>query len=140
MSAGKRLIIPPASVIVADVDKLKATNDARGHAAGDELLRHAASVLQSTFRAADVLARIGGDEFAILLPYTDAVTVEQIVSRVRERLTEHNLQYPDLRVQLSLGAATAEQSNLTRAFTVADQCMYADKSARQANANHSPAA
>jgi diguanylate cyclase (GGDEF)-like protein len=129
----------PVSVIVADVDKLKITNDTLGHAAGDELLRQAVSVLRSVFRAGDVLARIGGDEFAVLLPNTDAVTAEQLLSRVRAKLVEHNTQHPDLPVQVSLGAATAAKDALVEAFTLADQRMYADKAARKASANDSPA-
>jgi diguanylate cyclase (GGDEF)-like protein/PAS domain S-box-containing protein len=121
----------PVSVIVADVDNMKITNDTQGHAAGDELLRRATSVLQSTFRAADVLARIGGDEFAILLPSTDSVTAEQLLSRVRAKLVAHNAQHPDLPVQLSLGAATAEQNKLVDAFKIADGRMYEDKHARK---------
>ncbi|MDD5369776.1 MAG: diguanylate cyclase, partial [Anaerolineaceae bacterium] len=57
----------PVSVLMADVDGLKETNDTHGHQAGDELLRQTAEVLKSAFRAQDVVARIGGDEFGILL-------------------------------------------------------------------------
>jgi len=127
----------PISVIVADVDKLKVVNDTRGHAAGDEVLRQATNVLRGVFRAGDVLARVGGDEFAILLPSTDPATADQIVSRVREQLSEHNIQLADMPVQMSLGAATADKSNLRGVFTVADQHMYADKSAHQSSAIHS---
>ena len=126
----------PVSVIVADVDKLKVANDTHGHAVGDELLRRTASVLQSAFRAADVCARIGGDEFAVLLPHTDAVTAEHLLSRVRAKLVEHNTQHPDLPVQVSFGAATAQQSQLLEALALGN--MYADKSARQSSVNHSP--
>jgi diguanylate cyclase (GGDEF)-like protein len=117
----------PVSIIVADVDDLKAVNDTQGHAVGDELLRRATSVLSSIFRASDVLARIGGDEFAVLLPRTDAATAGQMLSRVSTKLIEHSTQYPDLPVQLSLGASTAEQGKLVEAFVVADQRMYTDK-------------
>ena len=58
----------PISVLMVDVDHLKITNDRRGHAAGDSLLRRAAAVLRAAFRTEDVVARIGGDEFAVLLP------------------------------------------------------------------------
>jgi diguanylate cyclase (GGDEF)-like protein len=123
----------PVSVIVADVDGLKMINDTLGHATGDELLRRTANLLRSMFRSSDVLARIGGDEFAVLLPTTNAATAEQMVVRVRECLIGQNIQNPDLRVQLSLGVATAEVDNITKTYTLADQRMYADKSARKSN-------
>jgi diguanylate cyclase (GGDEF)-like protein/PAS domain S-box-containing protein len=124
----------PISIVVADVDRLKFVNDTRGHALGDQLLRHVANVLSSVFREGDVLARIGGDEFAVLLPATQTSTAEEMLARVRERVAQQNSDYPDLPVQLSLGMATAEKSSLTAAFTLADQRMYADKAERAAAA------
>jgi diguanylate cyclase (GGDEF)-like protein len=130
----------PISVVIADIDGLKFVNDTLGHAVGDEKLRQTADVLRSVFRAGDILARIGGDEFAALLPATDAAAAEQIISRIHFRLAEHNTRYADLPLQLSLGAATAEKNDLARTFTLADQRMYADKSARKSNANLLPPA
>jgi len=118
----------PISILIADVDGLKNINDTMGHPMGDAVLKQAANVLQSVIRTGDVLARIGGDEFGALLPATDADTVEQIVTRIRERLAEHNAVNKELPVGLSLGAATAENNNLAGLFTLADQRMYADKS------------
>ena len=105
-----------------------------GHAAGDQLLRQASSLLSSVVRAGDVLARIGGDEFAALLPATDSNTAGKILARIQERLAEPHTAPSKWALQLSLGAATAEKNNLPAAFNLADQHMYADKSAHKSSA------
>jgi diguanylate cyclase (GGDEF)-like protein len=121
----------PVSIIVADMDDLKVVNDKQGHAVGDELLRHTTSVLSAAFRDGDVLARIGGDEFAVLLPRTDSATVEQILARIHKELAENNTRNSDLPVQLSLGSSTVAQGKLVEAFNLADQRMYAEKAVRK---------
>lgn len=122
----------PVSIIVVDVDDLKVINDTRGHAVGDELLRQASIVLSAAFRTDDVLARIGGDEFAVLLPNTDGMIVEHILARIHNFLAEHNASHADLPVKLSIGTATAQEGNLMETFILADQRMYANKAARKA--------
>ncbi len=118
----------PVSVIIADIDGVKRTNDTRGHPAGDELLRRTAGVLASICRNDDIVARIGGDEFAILLPYTDRATAGGILQRLKENLAEHNNAYAGMPLYVSLGAATAyEHALLTQAVSNADQEMYLDK-------------
>ena len=125
----------PVSIVMVDVDKLKITNDTLGHAAGDELLRETADLLKSVFRAGDVLARIGGDEFSALLPSTELATAEEITARIKERLMNHNLMNPNMPIHLSIGAATAQIQDIFETFKVADQRMYADKAARKLNGN-----
>ena len=82
--------IMPVSVVMADVDGLKEINDQFGHPTGDELLRHAANVLKNAFRQEDVVARIGGDEFGVLIPAADLDTAQKSVDRIRKSLEAHN--------------------------------------------------
>jgi diguanylate cyclase (GGDEF)-like protein/PAS domain S-box-containing protein len=118
----------PISIVIADIDGMKRTNDTRGHPAGDELLRRTAEVLKSVCRNDDVVARIGGDEFAILLPHTDRAAAASILERLKDRLAEHNSVYEGLPLYISLGAATAyERGLLPQAVSNADREMYRDK-------------
>lgn len=121
----------PVSIIIVDLDNMKTTNDTLGHAAGDELLKNVARLLRETFRAADIIARTGGDEFGMLLPNTDASAAGQMAVRIRTKVSEYNLAHPDLPIQLSLGAATAEPGKSGEALIAADRSMYAEKAARK---------
>ena len=118
----------PISIVIADIDGMKRTNDTRGHPAGDELLRRTAEVLKSVCRNDDVVARIGGDEFAILLPHTDRSAAGAVLERLKDRLAEHNSVYEGLPLYVSLGVATAyERGLLSQTISDADQEMYLDK-------------
>ncbi len=118
----------PVSVVMLDVDGLKATNDLLGHSAGDDLLRRTAVVLKTVFRAEDIIARVGGDEFAVLLPKTDDATVAEAMTRARNAVAAYNRIHGDLPLSFSMGAATAHaEKELIAAFTRADQLMYREK-------------
>lgn len=121
----------PVCIVMADVDDLKVTNDRDGHAAGDDLLRRTAQVLNASFRAEDIIARIGGDEFVVLLPNADAAAAEQALTRVRKILHDHNAAHGGTRLRLSLGASTAEKGGaLAEALKQADARMYQEKHGR----------
>lgn len=120
----------PISIIMMDVDGLKSINDHRGHASGDELLLRVAGVLKSSFRPEDLVARMGGDEFIVVLPETSKVTAEMAVQRLKAVLAVHNSLFPsDQQLGISIGVATGTQKTLlTKVFKQADSDMYIDKS------------
>jgi diguanylate cyclase (GGDEF)-like protein len=111
---------------VADVDGLKSVNDTMGHDAGDQLIQATAAALMSIFRAADVVSRIGGDEFAVLLPHTDQETAQEAVDRIK---TSFESRDSIKNVGgLSLGIATAFSGDELKAtFKCADARMYQHK-------------
>jgi diguanylate cyclase (GGDEF)-like protein/PAS domain S-box-containing protein len=124
----------PVSIVMADVDRLKETNDQLGHAAGDELLKHTAEVFKGAFRREDVAARIGGDEFAALLPNTDETALVEAMERLQQHLASCNAQNADNPLSLSIGAATANSGEeLMAAWRMADQRMYRQKKGRSAS-------
>ncbi len=97
-------------VIVCDLDGLKLINDTMGHQAGDALLIAAAKILQRLFRSSDMVARVGGDEFAILLSAGGRADVATAAGRIEEHVANHNRTSPDLPLSLSVGFAVRETS------------------------------
>ncbi len=98
----------PVSIIISDMNKLKLINDQFGHAAGDIAIQKAATVLQDSIRSKDVAARIGGDEFAILLTETDEETATEIVKRIKTNL--HVLDDPKLHLSIALRTENLAQT------------------------------
>jgi diguanylate cyclase (GGDEF)-like protein len=116
----------PAAVIIVDLDGLKAVNDSAGHAAGDQLLQRSADAMRAIVRPVDALARIGGDEFAILAVECPPAEGERLAERVREGLAAAG-------VAASVGWAERDpRKGLPDATVAADAAMYADKKRRRA--------
>jgi diguanylate cyclase (GGDEF)-like protein len=121
--------IRPVSILVCDMDNLKVINDRFGHAEGDIALQNIANILKACFRTEDVVARIGGDEFAVLLPNVSAELAERIVQRIERDIANHNSKgVEEEQIGLSVGAATAEKGQgLVETFKTADDNMYCVK-------------
>lgn len=127
----------PISIVVADIDHLKEVNDRQGHIAGDAVIRRAAQVLTAAFRKGDIVARIGGDEFAILLPNSDSVVAENALRRVRHVLLEHNAVHANTPISISFGVSIAEKPmSLLDLFKEADDRMYREKRGRSSDYNN----
>jgi diguanylate cyclase (GGDEF)-like protein len=113
----------PASIVIVDVDELKIVNDEQGHTVGDALLRRCARLLADSVRATDLVARIGGDEFGVLLRYSDADEAQAWCERLEASLPEPSGDEPALRV--SLGSATVSpDEGVESAVVAADRAMY----------------
>jgi len=122
----------PVSIIVVDLDRLKEINDTRGHAAGDRLIQQAARVLTSAVRVEDVVARIGGDEFAIILAGADLEAAARVIERIRDEEAEYNRGDAEFSLGMSLGVATAlSRGDLDMTHKQADRLMYEDKAIRR---------
>jgi len=129
----KRGKITPLSVVIADVDGLKDINDRYGHDHGDAYIRAAADTLKDIFRPDDTIARIGGDEFAVLLKGVGEDILYGLMQRARQMLSEgtHQTEHGH-KVQFSMGSTTIRHpSELDRAIRDADMAMYADKKVRK---------
>ncbi len=122
----------PVSIMMADLDGLKGVNDTLGHAAGDRLIRQAAQLIRHAVRGDDVVARMGGDEFAVILPNTDADTASKVCDRIRNGEAAFNLESSSYVIGISIGIDTVDRGgSLTEALKRADENMYREKFARK---------
>lgn len=118
----------PLSVIISDLDHFKRINDNYGHIAGDKVIQFAASVLDSHSRKDDVAARIGGEEFALLLVNTSENEAQAIAERIRLAVSAEQTALPE-RMTISMGVYTSHDRSVTAEECVqrADEAMYEAK-------------
>ncbi len=125
----------PVALVFVDVDGLKHVNDTLGHAVGDTLIAEAAVVLRTTFRASDLPARMGGDEFCILLRGESAMSAERAVERLQIAVADANREEGRaFELSLSVGIARFDPDGpvtIDRLIEQADGLMYANKRAKR---------
>ncbi|WP_377297198.1 diguanylate cyclase domain-containing protein [Rhizobium sp. SGZ-381] len=136
MNRMERKPLRPVSILVIDLNGLKDTNDTLGHDAGDALLRRIGEVLNGAVTRPNHAARIGGDEFAILMPGADRAAAAAMADTIQELLKINNQFYSNAPLSIALGIATSEQGEKIEAVVRrADAAMYQQKrqfhSARQ---------
>lgn len=120
----------PVSVLAIDVNGLKRINDDQGHAAGDAMLRRAGEVLGKSIDAPNCAARIGGDEFVVLMPATDEHGAQAQMQRILSVLELNNQFYPGHELSMAMGTATCPAgASLDLAVQTADRAMYQAKEA-----------
>jgi diguanylate cyclase (GGDEF)-like protein len=138
LEASRRARLPMLLMYI-DVDGLKHINDTRGHAAGDRLLADAARIMASTFRTADIVARIGGDEFAILAQLGEA-DAHRPELRLLEKVDARNELQPKLpSIRLSIGLEVLEpeaRRSLGEFLSAADARMYERKRGKPGDGSH----
>lgn len=118
----------PISVIIIDLNNLKPVNDVFGHHTGDKLIRRTAEVLVASVGKAYTTARIGGDEFIIIMPGAKLNEAEEMMERIQSLVVMNNKYYRDPELSLSLGAAVSEPGlSLEKVISNADNQMYQNK-------------
>ena len=122
------------SLLILDLDDFKAINDSAGHDAGDHALQQVAKAIRSRLRITDQAYRIGGDEFAVLLPHATGDAAHLVAASLREAIAELEITATASgnRIGASIGLSTVEAGGTTSPRHAADLAMYADKKHRRA--------
>jgi len=125
----------PVGIIVCDVDGLKLVNDSLGHEAGDELLLVTTDLIRRAFCEGDMVSRIGGDEFAVLIPNCPETVVTSLCQKIRNAIEVFNEVHHDIPLSISIGFAVGDGSKrMTDLFKEADDSMYREKLHRSQSA------
>ncbi len=117
----------PLTIIMADVNGLKLTNDAFGHISGDRLLKGVATIMKDVLRSDDLLARIGGDEFVLLLPKTDSLAAQLIVNRIKDKISKTVIGKITPSVSFGMDTKHEENEDIEKIFSQAEDYMYRRK-------------
>ena len=127
----------PLGILVCDLDGLKLINDTFGHQVGDEMLLSVANILRDNMRSSDIIARVKGDKFAVLLPNVDQYTMQQLLERLYYSVQQFNTCKTKVVLSLSIDYALSWKApvDIQALFSAADSRMYRDKT-QQAGSRH----
>ncbi|MHC8287248.1 sensor domain-containing diguanylate cyclase [Pseudomonas sp. XS1P51] len=121
----------PYSVLMVDIDHFKRVNDNHGHAMGDEALRWISRTLRGELRDVDIIGRLGGEEFAVVLPYTDRQQALDTAERLRNTIAETAMTFNEvslnLTISVGLACLTQEVNSLENLLDIADKALYQAK-------------
>ncbi len=117
----------PISLIMGDINGLKLINDAFGHGMGDAALKKAAEIMKSCFRDEDIISRVGGDEFIVLLPNTTEETALSIVERIKHKCEMNPLDYVKISVSFGVATKTDADEDIEKMLKKAEDRMYFKK-------------
>jgi diguanylate cyclase (GGDEF)-like protein/PAS domain S-box-containing protein/putative nucleotidyltransferase with HDIG domain len=117
----------PLSIIICDINGLKLINDSFGHVYGDQLLIKAAETIREACRADDIISRIGGDEFAILLPNTDAEETMQIANKIKLLASKVEVSNIELSISYGYDTKTSDKQKIIELLANAENYMYRHK-------------
>jgi len=120
------------TILLLDLDHFKRINDTWGHPAGDAVLRHVAQTMVNSVRSTDLVGRLGGEEFIVLLPHTTAEASRKIAEKIRQRLEVSDIRWEGKRIavtaSIGLSGTTAEESReFDSLYTEADKALYLAK-------------
>jgi len=120
----------PASLLVIDADHFKELNDSYGHAVGDKALITIADILRASFRQSDLICRVGGEEFAVLIPGMTITQAEDLAVRVVAKVAASPLSEPNAVIEYSVSCGIADTTigkDMQALFKAADDAMYLAK-------------
>ena len=117
----------PLSIAMFDVNGLKLTNDAFGHQVGDRLLKNVSNIIQTFCREEDIISRIGGDEFVLLLPRTTEEESEGIIHRIYKKFEQSKQEEVILSVSVGWATKTTKEQDILEVYARAEKMMYSRK-------------
>ncbi len=117
----------PLTLLMGDVNGLKIINDSFGHLVGDNLLKTTANILKQICRDDDIISRLGGDEFLIILPNTTLTEADKLAERIKHELQTHKIESIGISISFGYASLTAENDSVEKVFIAAENAMYQNK-------------
>jgi diguanylate cyclase (GGDEF)-like protein len=133
----------PCSLLILDLDDFKGLNDTFGHPAGDDVLKQVAQLLGETRQSADIVARLGGEEFIVVMPGAEAVGAVRVAERLRASIEEHPWQLRPLTASVGIATlrdpgkrGTSTSALVSGLLRAADLALYASKKGGRNRVTH----